>query len=185
MTFSPQAGHHCGDNIDLVEGQPTGCVRISFGNMSVISDATTFIEFVSSCFVDVNVGWIRKGKEGGGGSVDSSGAEMAVVSPSGPEGSYRHVIGCGDSISAVSTSGNTVTIILHHDNMIRVCRYCSGTSAGETNTLSSQELLWICSELIHVVASYASVGGATRHTVIGLSVVLSVCYTIFAAHAER
>ena len=36
---------------------------------------------------------------------------------------------------------------------------------------------------------YASVGGATRHTVIALSVVhsfcLSVCYTIFAAHAER
>ena len=39
------------------------------------------------------------------------------------------------------------------------------------------------------VCHYASVGGATRHTVIALSVILSVCqsvcYTIFAAHAER
>ena len=39
------------------------------------------------------------------------------------------------------------------------------------------------------VSHYASVGGATRHTVIALSVsqsfIQSVCYTIFAAHAER
>ena len=34
------------------------------------------------------------------------------------------------------------------------------------------------------VCHYASVGGATRHTVIALSVILSVCYTIFSAHAE-
>ena len=39
------------------------------------------------------------------------------------------------------------------------------------------------------VSHYASVGGATRHTVIALSVshsvIQSVCYIIFAAYAER
>ncbi|NXI47277.1 MOCOS sulfurase, partial [Galbula dea] len=41
-----QAGHVCGDDIDLVDGQPTGSVRISFGYMSSFEDAQTFLKFI-------------------------------------------------------------------------------------------------------------------------------------------
>ncbi|KAI4888314.1 hypothetical protein NFI96_017613 [Prochilodus magdalenae] len=47
-----QAGHVCGDNIDLVEGRPTGSVRISFGYMSTFEDCQTFLKFIVNCFVD-------------------------------------------------------------------------------------------------------------------------------------
>lgn len=47
-----QAGHVCGDSIDLVDGYPTGSVRISFGYMSTFEDAQRFLNFIAQCFVD-------------------------------------------------------------------------------------------------------------------------------------
>ncbi|KAL1508879.1 hypothetical protein ABEB36_003701 [Hypothenemus hampei] len=46
-----EAGHVCGDQNDLVNGYPTGSVRISFGYMSTYEDADTFISMIHSCFV--------------------------------------------------------------------------------------------------------------------------------------
>ncbi|XP_031593761.1 molybdenum cofactor sulfurase isoform X1 [Oreochromis aureus] len=47
-----QAGHVCGDNIDIVDGQPTGSVRVSFGYMSTFEDCQKFLNFVAECFVE-------------------------------------------------------------------------------------------------------------------------------------
>lgn len=41
-----QAGHVCGDDVDLIDGQPTGSVRISFGYMSTVEDAQAFLRFI-------------------------------------------------------------------------------------------------------------------------------------------
>ncbi|XP_019493446.1 PREDICTED: molybdenum cofactor sulfurase isoform X1 [Hipposideros armiger] len=41
-----QAGHVCGDDVDLIDGQPTGSVRISFGYMSTLEDAQAFLRFI-------------------------------------------------------------------------------------------------------------------------------------------
>ncbi|XP_007943868.1 molybdenum cofactor sulfurase [Orycteropus afer afer] len=41
-----QAGHVCGDNVDIIDGQPTGSVRISFGYMSTLEDAQAFLRFI-------------------------------------------------------------------------------------------------------------------------------------------
>uniref|UniRef100_A0ABM5GQW4 Molybdenum cofactor sulfurase n=1 Tax=Pogona vitticeps TaxID=103695 RepID=A0ABM5GQW4_9SAUR len=41
-----QAGHICGDDIDIIDGCPTGSVRISFGYMSTFEDARTFLNFI-------------------------------------------------------------------------------------------------------------------------------------------
>ncbi|XP_028411385.1 molybdenum cofactor sulfurase-like [Dendronephthya gigantea] len=46
------AGHVCGDSVDIVDGYPTGSIRISFGYMSAFSDAEKFLSFIKSCFVD-------------------------------------------------------------------------------------------------------------------------------------
>lgn len=46
------AGHVCGDDVDLIEGKPTGSVRISFGYMSNFVDAKTFLNFLEECFLD-------------------------------------------------------------------------------------------------------------------------------------
>ncbi|XP_070536354.1 molybdenum cofactor sulfurase-like [Ptychodera flava] len=45
------AGHVCGDDFDLIDGQPTGSVRISFGYMSNYGDACKFLSFIEQCFV--------------------------------------------------------------------------------------------------------------------------------------
>ncbi|GCB62050.1 hypothetical protein scyTo_0014432, partial [Scyliorhinus torazame] len=46
-----QAGHVCGDSLDLIDGRPTGSVRISFGYMSTFDDAQTFLKFIINCFI--------------------------------------------------------------------------------------------------------------------------------------
>ncbi|XP_039187948.1 molybdenum cofactor sulfurase isoform X1 [Crotalus tigris] len=43
-----QTGHVCGDDIDVIDGHPTGSVRISFGYMSTFEDAQAFLKFIIS-----------------------------------------------------------------------------------------------------------------------------------------
>ncbi|XP_061601718.1 molybdenum cofactor sulfurase isoform X1 [Cololabis saira] len=52
MRRNYQAGHVCGDSVDLVDGQPTGSVRVSFGYMSTFEDCQKFLNFVVECFVE-------------------------------------------------------------------------------------------------------------------------------------
>lgn len=51
MKSNLQAGHSCGDNVDLIDGHPTGSVRISFGYMSSFNDCQNFLRFIVKCFV--------------------------------------------------------------------------------------------------------------------------------------
>ena len=43
----------CGDDRDLINGRPTGSVRISFGYMSSVADASRCLRFIADCFLDV------------------------------------------------------------------------------------------------------------------------------------
>ncbi|XP_050305303.1 molybdenum cofactor sulfurase 3 [Anthonomus grandis grandis] len=45
------AGHVCGDSLDLVDGYPTGSVRISFGYMSTYEECEMFLRMIKECFV--------------------------------------------------------------------------------------------------------------------------------------
>ncbi|KAM8966992.1 molybdenum cofactor sulfurase [Pelodytes ibericus] len=45
------AGHVCGDDMDMIDGQPTGSIRISFGFMSTFEDAKVFLKFIVDCFL--------------------------------------------------------------------------------------------------------------------------------------
>ncbi|CAN2389178.1 molybdenum cofactor, partial [Pristimantis euphronides] len=46
-----QAGHICGDDMDIIDGRPTGSVRISFGFMSTFEDAKVFLNFIVDTFI--------------------------------------------------------------------------------------------------------------------------------------
>ncbi|XP_068092775.1 molybdenum cofactor sulfurase [Hyperolius riggenbachi] len=46
-----QAGHVCGDDMDIINGRPTGSVRISFGFMSTFEDAQAFLHFIVDTFL--------------------------------------------------------------------------------------------------------------------------------------
>lgn len=46
-----QKGHSCADPIDLIDGFPTGSVRVSFGYSSTEDDANKLFDMVLSCFV--------------------------------------------------------------------------------------------------------------------------------------
>lgn len=45
------AGHVCWDDNDLIEGRPTGAVRVSFGYMSTWEDVTAFLHVIDKYFV--------------------------------------------------------------------------------------------------------------------------------------
>ncbi|XP_011875726.1 PREDICTED: molybdenum cofactor sulfurase [Vollenhovia emeryi] len=47
-----EAGYTCGGAADLLNGKPTGAVRISFGYMSTIKDVQTVLLMITKCFVD-------------------------------------------------------------------------------------------------------------------------------------
>ena len=47
-----EAGHVCGDHIDLVQGKPTGAIRVSFGKDSLWEDLDAFVMFVEETFVN-------------------------------------------------------------------------------------------------------------------------------------
>ncbi|CAL1391251.1 unnamed protein product [Linum trigynum] len=50
-----EAGHVCWDDHDLINGKPTGAVRISFGYMSTYEDAKKFIDFIKGSFVSTQI----------------------------------------------------------------------------------------------------------------------------------
>ena len=50
-----QAGHVCGDNLDLINGQPTGAIRVSFGYMSTLEDAQTCLRVLTDCFLENSI----------------------------------------------------------------------------------------------------------------------------------
>jgi len=41
-------GHTCSDNMDLIDGKPTGAIRISFGNYSTQKEIDKFVDFISN-----------------------------------------------------------------------------------------------------------------------------------------
>ncbi|XP_026825788.1 molybdenum cofactor sulfurase isoform X2 [Ooceraea biroi] len=47
-----EAGYTCGGTADLINGKPTGAVRISFGYMSTIKDVRTLLLMITKCFID-------------------------------------------------------------------------------------------------------------------------------------
>ena len=46
-----ELGHVCWDDHDIINGVPTGSIRISFGYMSSLSDARRFVSFIEKFFV--------------------------------------------------------------------------------------------------------------------------------------
>ncbi|XP_012512073.1 PREDICTED: molybdenum cofactor sulfurase isoform X2 [Propithecus coquereli] len=74
-----EAGHVCGDDIDLVDGQPTGSVRISFGYMSTLEDAQAFLRFI----VDTRL------RSAGGQTVPQACAAGEAGAPSAEGGGSR------------------------------------------------------------------------------------------------
>ncbi len=46
-------GHECGDSVDLIDGRPTGSVRVSFGLSSTVDDVSKLLYFIKLNFVEV------------------------------------------------------------------------------------------------------------------------------------
>ncbi|CAH0729350.1 unnamed protein product, partial [Brenthis ino] len=46
-----KAGHKCGDEVDLINGKPTGAIRVSFGYYNTFNDIDKLILMISRCFV--------------------------------------------------------------------------------------------------------------------------------------
>ncbi|XP_054814716.1 molybdenum cofactor sulfurase isoform X2 [Prosopis cineraria] len=51
LLSNTEAGHVCWDDHDIINGKPTGAVRVSFGYMSTYEEAKKFVDFVAGSFV--------------------------------------------------------------------------------------------------------------------------------------
>ncbi|XP_047528813.1 molybdenum cofactor sulfurase isoform X2 [Vanessa atalanta] len=51
MKAMHKAGHKCGDEIDLIDGKPTGAIRVSFGYYNTYDDVDKLILMISKCFL--------------------------------------------------------------------------------------------------------------------------------------
>ncbi|XP_059046054.1 molybdenum cofactor sulfurase [Achroia grisella] len=49
-----KAGHKCGDDIDLIDGKPTGAIRVSFGYYNTYNDVDKLMTMICRCFVRAN-----------------------------------------------------------------------------------------------------------------------------------
>lgn len=47
-----EKGHRCGDILDIIDGKPTGVIRVSFGAMTMISEIDTLISFIKEYMED-------------------------------------------------------------------------------------------------------------------------------------
>ncbi|XP_076912513.1 molybdenum cofactor sulfurase-like [Bidens hawaiensis] len=54
-----EAGHVCWDDLDILNGKPTGAVRVSFGYMSTFEDVWRFMNFIVSSFVSLPTSTLR------------------------------------------------------------------------------------------------------------------------------
>ncbi|OAX83711.1 hypothetical protein ACJ72_01932 [Emergomyces africanus] len=54
MKRNYNAGQRCGDDNDIIEGKPTGGLRVSLGAMSSIGDVNRFLDFIDEFYVDNN-----------------------------------------------------------------------------------------------------------------------------------
>ena len=60
-----EAGHVCGDDIDIVNGKPTGAIRASLGKESIWEDIDTLVCFIRETFVDGRTGGISNNSNAG------------------------------------------------------------------------------------------------------------------------
>ncbi|XP_038186287.1 molybdenum cofactor sulfurase isoform X1 [Arvicola amphibius] len=94
-----QAGHVCGDDVDIIDGRPTGSVRVSFGYMSTLEDAQAFLRFIRAiCLRSPGDQSIPQASTGDAGALSP---ESDCHSP--PEGACTGATVCNDSCPAANT----------------------------------------------------------------------------------
>ena len=54
-----QAGHVCGDSVDLLGGRPTGSVRASLGYCSTKEDVDKLVDLIKKCFLEPMPGAVK------------------------------------------------------------------------------------------------------------------------------
>lgn len=55
MRENYSAGHKCSDAMDILNGKPTGAVRISLGAVSTLDDVMSFVQFLEEFYVEKEV----------------------------------------------------------------------------------------------------------------------------------
>lgn len=50
-----KAGHVCGDEVDLIDGRPTGAIRASFGYFNTFNDVDKLISMICRCYVKTKI----------------------------------------------------------------------------------------------------------------------------------
>ena len=165
-----QAGHVCGDSMDLIDGQPTGSVRISFGYSSTLEDARQFLRFVYECFLtnaDVTASAaadsITASVSGSvsnsvSNSVSHSVASSISVDVSGSvSASISNSVSpavCDHLTAGVSDGDYQVTSVAADDNGDEVCK---DTAAGSSIRVVVADALQLMRIFIYPVKSCAAV----------------------------
>ncbi|MCL4132072.1 UNVERIFIED_CONTAM: hypothetical protein GTU68_036892, partial [Idotea baltica] len=116
------AGHVCGDANDLVEGQPTGSVRVSFGYMSDYEEADAVLNMIKECFVEgslrIDSSWLTRKESLKHETADHKAVINGLESREEPKSPHR------DDSTAVEEGGCRLT-----DIIVYPVKSCAGISA--------------------------------------------------------
>lgn len=87
------AGHRCSDSHDIIDGKPTGAVRVSLGAMSTVDDVLAFVKFIDEFYVDQED--VRADLEGfnGVGSDSEARVESLMIYPIKSCGAFKIPVG--------------------------------------------------------------------------------------------
>ena len=136
------AGHVCGDDVDLIEGKPTGSVRISFGYMSNFADAKTFLTFLHECFLE--------------GVQDDASQRSGTTAHRSLIGVPDTDINDGDTENqTVSTASSAVPQVLHKGNTTEVVD-CHKSNVQEDNTMPNNREKDLPLDLQHSVLTWGT-----------------------------
>ncbi|XP_045881045.1 molybdenum cofactor sulfurase [Meles meles] len=108
-----QAGHVCGDDVDVIDGQPTGSVRISFGYMSTLEDAQAFLRFIIAMQLHQSDGQplpqTTLGEAGAASESEALDAGLITVDTcsSSPQEDVRTASGVGDDLPSTVDAGGS------------------------------------------------------------------------------
>ena len=54
LIYNLSKGHSCSESVDLIDGKPTGVIRVSFCSTNTISEINLFLEFININFIKYN-----------------------------------------------------------------------------------------------------------------------------------
>ncbi len=135
-----EAGHVCSDDVDMVDGRPTGAVRVSFGHVSTVLDVDAVVDLLQSHFVDgPQAAWAATWPGAAAAAAVPAKVGMTETSPCSGESKAkakadRGAVRAGSVLPTSSTASRAATVhhvATVHSLHVYPIKSCAGVSLSD------------------------------------------------------